>query len=350
MGIGLACGLALLAGCAQAPPVVVHGPELTVRCADEMRGRALGLHAQTLVASARQLLGSQRPLPSTWPEVWLVPGLEVPGLPPGAHAEGAIERDREGRPRRIVVHLGRSDALALETLVHEVVHALEPPGSRLPALLEEGLADWVGDRLVPEAGIGLRRLEAATLYGGIDLAISGRGLRGTLRLEPTGQPVPLRELLRFEEARSLYDAAGDDGRDQGLGLTYGAGWFLVDRILERCGLDGHSGRGLRPGLRSANSVQAVLERAGIADEAELSAQAALALVARPDGLRRLIEDLAHDIAAALVAPVREAFRGQVPPLPRFLELEPVLGLQGVGVPIAACPRLCAALRLRWPTR
>ncbi len=148
------------------------------------------------------------------------------------------------------IHLREGASSVRRTLAHELVHAsLGASWGVLPGSLEEGLCDLISIHLVPEEATEMRagRLSAAAFAtGGLALDIevllpakasrSGVGLGATTRVRLLGA------ISEDLDPNSVFDVAA------GLSTTklatndkkalYGLSFLLVERIVERIGLEG----------------------------------------------------------------------------------------------------------------
>ena len=237
-----ACALLLgLAGClAHFPPRLPHAAESpwgTVRAEDP----AIASEMATLVDEIA---------PRIAPEV---PGLDVRDLDVRVvrgFADplwgGATFQMPGGYWMELPV--GSLPELARSTLAHELVHYwLGPDWDPLPAVLEEGLADLVAGRVVPEESAieraGYAILLSTAFSGGLELRVGppseARASIATMRLNADLDPAQLPELddvLRM----SSRDLNAVESRENRLFL-YGFGYLFasrigVERLYELCRL------------------------------------------------------------------------------------------------------------------
>ena len=216
----LATALFLLVGCAGLPDVragsaygVVLAPDSesaaeTVRLWNDVAPRLGGLGAGLEI----------RPV-----EVWLFDRVD----------DETVYGGYDTRHRRSMLDVERAHPAV--TLAHELVHAYEPPTwDRLPAVVREGLADWLASRAVPEKAAQMRASRAISLgsyaVGGLPVPVDGPAGVMTVRM---GVPVdtdltPLAALrIPHGHVRAVRDGAT-------LKALYGMGLLIVTRAgLER---------------------------------------------------------------------------------------------------------------------
>ncbi len=167
-----------------------------------------------------------------------------PDQMPGPFAHGYTETPsfgalRSGSGRRIFLR----DTAAPAVLTHELVHAsLGAQWRALPPVLEEGLADHLAFVIHPDSYLQVERWQAA-LWREFDvqvehvLAIGESREAGsfTLRLSPGPTPAP------FDAATALELSASQAFSPETAALGnrfYGLGFAMVERLVERIGLDG----------------------------------------------------------------------------------------------------------------
>jgi hypothetical protein len=131
-------------------------------------------------------------------------------------------------PESETIGFGRSAQVARRSdLAHELVHVmLGPEWSALPERMEEGLADWVAARAVPEGARGLRlnRLVGAYNLGGRELE---------LRLRVRDPRLPLLEASPLAlVARVSTDRAAQESQRE-----YSLGFLLVSRLIAQGGVE-----------------------------------------------------------------------------------------------------------------
>ena len=137
-------------------------------------------------------------------------------------------RKREGYynrlTHRIVLRAGSEEERV--SLAHELVHALEGPvWATLPAVIQEGMAEWIAVQVAAE-NIAAERVERAIPLG----TWLTRGLKiptptGSLRIvSGVGKPMPPNEALKIPH-RWIRQA-----KVETYPALYALGFFLVDRI------------------------------------------------------------------------------------------------------------------------
>lgn len=121
------------------------------------------------------------------------------------------------------------------TLAHELVHAYEPASwGRLPAVVREGLADWLAAQAIPETADEMRASRAVSLasyaVGGLPMPL-GEG--DTVAMARIGVPVET-DLTPLEALRIPHGHIRRAGDGQVLKALYGMGLLIVSRAgLER---------------------------------------------------------------------------------------------------------------------
>lgn len=167
-----------------------------------------------------------------------------PDQMPGPFAHGYTETPsfgalRSGSGRRIFLR----DTAAPAVLTHELVHALlGRHWKALPPVLEEGLADHLAFSIHPNSYLQVERWQAA-LWREFDvqvehvLAIGELREAGsfTLRLSPgpTSAPFGPVEALELKASQAFSSETAALGN-----RFYGLGFAMVERLVERIGLDG----------------------------------------------------------------------------------------------------------------
>lgn len=219
MNARVAVLLLLLASCTTLPDVrevAVHGVVLapdrasareTARIWDDVAPRLEALDAGLVV----------RPV-----EVWLLDGVD------DANVYGGYDVDRS----RVLLDVERRHPEI--TLAHELVHAYEPESwARLPAVVREGLADWLASCAVPGSAAEMRASRAVSLasyaLGGLPVPVEeeGRVRIARMGVEVNTDLTPL-DALRIPHGRIR---SVGDGRT--LKALYGMGLL----IATRAGLD-----------------------------------------------------------------------------------------------------------------
>lgn len=336
------------AGCGLLPPpAAVSTPYGDVRAARPEEAQELAASLLRLRPLVMALLPDAVERPT---EVWLDPALREGE--DGAAGVAALTSLSQGRIRigTGAAGIGRDFLLA-----HELVHAhMGPSWAPLPAIMKEGLCDALACRLVPQDAArarALRLFAARFAFGPQELLLScaqpAFGGRSGARLaisSPGGTPRGPFEALELEgRGVRLHDGPADED------MLYGYGLLLVERALERIGLQGlhalcerarGTGRELVP-------LEWVLWAAEL-DHEPASWQRALAEGLGAPELAALGAHLATGLAEAIVS----ATRWRYPDLDgtRFLaEAEPTLGLRGgdLQLPLADLPELRDALLAAW---
>lgn len=266
----------LLSACASLPPLVVPTERASVRGYDAHRIARL---ASALVEDKAFVLESLPGSVDVPLELWEAEGTEQRRLEE-LNADGLTER-RQGlllfswwRPKSEtqtrVLLLPEAER---RVLTHELVHALlGPDWGPLPTALEEGLADWVAFERHPHTRGPWQHWNA--LLGesaGATLEISVQLGRGRGHGTSLGWSAPPREaqarnldlwtILNLKESDPWVGLSPADVR-----LVYAAGYALVERIVERHGIEG---------------LYAACRAARLAGEGRLSAQSLLALADLP---------------------------------------------------------------------
>jgi len=212
----VACAAA--AGCTSLPDtraVAVHGVVMapdrptavaTVRLWDDIAPRLIDLDAGLEV----------RPV-----EVWLFDRLDDEDVYGGYDA----------RNRRVLLDAVRQHPDI--TLAHELVHAYEPAGwDRLPAVVREGLADWLASRAVPDTAAEMHASRAISLAsyatGGLPMPlVDGDEVRMVRMGVPVDTDLTPTEALAIRHGRIR--EAGDGAT---LKALYGMGLLIVTRAGE----------------------------------------------------------------------------------------------------------------------
>ena len=227
--------------CLAVPPRAVYEIEHgTVRADDPQEARAV---ADLLAVLRPRLLACLPDAREDHVEVWLQDEPRLYRFPheAGSDAEG-LYAPSQGR---ILLSRGLEDMERV--LAHELVHAtLGPSWSRLPGTLEEGLCDALAARV---SGQGVERLRAGRLSSA---ALACGGLQLVVTVRTTG-PDGTRRGWAARVSLSSDERVEDPGRDvfqveAGLSSTklepnvkrglYGLSFLLVDRVVERVGVEG----------------------------------------------------------------------------------------------------------------
>jgi hypothetical protein len=230
-----------LAGCrASAPPQAVVGEFGTVRAANDESAALAAEYLESLVPRLHAMLPGTEPRAV---EVWLQHELEIyRGARFPDHVAGMAEHDHSR------IYLRERDIELDLHLAHELVHLLlGRDWDTLPAVLEEGLCDYVAYELAGDSRSTLRAwrlLEAASAFGGLDAVVElrvpseasrrGRLEQHELRLAANGLP-PARPLTLIELSDN--EVFEKSTVEVGAGL-YGVGYLVVHRIVERSGYHG----------------------------------------------------------------------------------------------------------------
>jgi hypothetical protein len=116
------------------------------------------------------------------------------------------------------------------TLAHELVHAYEPRSwDRLPAVVREGLADWLASRAVPEKAAEMRASRAISLasyaVGGLPMPLSEDS---AVTITKMGVPVDT-EVTPLEALRIRHGHIRRAGDGQTLKALYGMGLLIATR-------------------------------------------------------------------------------------------------------------------------
>lgn len=237
----IVCAAALVAACAaqglsgclapQASAEALHGRVLAEDVED---ARIVAAELDLLVPRIEALLPQLDARPVT---VWIV-DLETVRRLPGpalavAKADPEARRvfvcDLATRPfESEAIGFGRAPDVARRSdLAHELVHVMLGPGwSTLPGRVEEGLADWVATRTVPEGARGLRlnRLIGAYNLGGEELEL-------VLRVSDPRLPLPDASPISFVARVSTDRSAQESQRE------YSLGFLLASRAIARGGVE-----------------------------------------------------------------------------------------------------------------
>ena len=219
LALGCACALEQprpLPGLAEHAPFRVH--------AEDQRS------AEFALENAAFGLGAARQLPGLRERGTI----EIRVTRVGAAAPGGATRWRGELGQRgeawIELALGEDPGEQRFLIGHELTHALlDATWQELPQIVEEGLADHVGERASPECGAARRLAHAIRLcsWTGPGLAIVRAGeppetLFARLDLESLPEPVAMLEL----DGRSYHDVKPAENRE----LLYALGYLIVERI------------------------------------------------------------------------------------------------------------------------
>lgn len=348
--------MALLPGCLVTPPkVALHAERGLVRAESAVQARYVAKLLDDLAPRVQGLLPDTRSDPL---EVWVQSELAI-------YSHWQVERDVpaftiEGGRR---IHMRSADPRELSTaLGHELVHAmLGDSWSSLPAVAEEGLADWVQEQLHPDLASSLRAdhlSKTSAAFDGLQLGIWLPSASGQHQLaaftflgRPEGTPPlgpPSTAIARRGGCGSgmfqPYEVSVSDPR------LYGLGYLLVARIVERHGMAELHALCLKASEFGLETVPSpwLLERAGLDDD---PASWRLAVAARFGRLE--ITALGRTLVPFLVRMLAEDVSDQVRASSgdEFLRrYRPRLGLveADLRVPLSQVPDLRSALRRAWP--
>ena len=339
------------AGCVQPPSESVDTPYGVVRADTAEQARDLAEMLTDLRPRVVELLPDAVDRST---EVWLDSGLRGSELA-GDQSVAALTNVSAGR-----IQL-RGDASGIDLdflLAHELVHALMGgTWDPLPAVMKEGLCDALAARLVPRSAPlarALRLFAARFAFGdqALDLSLTEPGLGGRwgTRIDIASPGVlrrgPLDALALQGRGIRLHDATEDED------ALYGYGLLVVERSVERIGLDGLHLMCVAATEDGAEVVPAdwLLWAAGL-DTDPATWQRALAEGFGPDELAALTGHLAEGLADAIVSNCRYRF-------PDFdaagfrATAAPTLGLRGgdLEVELDRLPALSAAIDRAWAAR
>ena len=352
----VALALVLAPGCLVAPPRVSVAAHMgVVRAESPGQAHRVAQLLDELAPRVHAMLPDTRPEPV---EVWVQRQLAI-------YDQWEVERGVpaftiEGVGRIHIQEAGQRELSA--ALGHELVHSLLGPSwSTLPAVAEEGLADWVQERLHPELASSLRAdhlAKAAAAFDGLQLGLwlpdrHGEGEQiarftflgrpeGALPLGPPSEAIE----RRGEPDGSFwqpYQVSVSDPR------LYGMGYLLVARIVERHGIAALHGLCLRAGQEGLASVPSawLLDLAGLDDEPATWRRAVAVRFGETEvkALGRTLVPFLVDLLAQEVRPQVNASSSD-----EFLwRYRPRLGLvdADVRVPLYRVPDLPSALRRAW---
>ncbi len=205
-------------------------------------------------------------------EVWLQRELAIYRNEPFPDHVAGMTEYAQGR-----IYLRDRDAELRLHLAHELVHLmLTNEWDALPAVLEEGLCDYVAFDIASDSRSPLRvwrLLEAGGVFGGIDATVEiraprhdsrrGRMESHSLRLAAHGaRQATMIDVLEMSD-QEVFDRSTEQG---GTGL-YGVGYFVVGRIVMRHGYEGLHRLCIAAGGRRIPAAT-VLEAAGLRQDAE----------------------------------------------------------------------------------
>lgn len=337
-----------LGGCLAAPPRErIASRAGVVRAATQAEAEEVSALLGTLSSQVVALLpdaeiGSEL-------EVWLQ---EEPGLyrfP--APASGTAEGLWSANHARILLSSGAED---LErTLAHELVHAaLGDTWRTLPGSLEEGLCDVVSARVSNEGAPRLRagRLSSAALAcGGLGIELEVRESDGsrrgwTARIVLSGDEPARDPLAVFRVQAGLSSTRLRSGVKRSY---YGLSFLVVERVVERVGLEGLHELCLEAGRQGLSQVPHtwLLEAAELSSDPEEWRRAAV-MALGPLELRELFDmypEFAVDAVAQILWDTPAAALDE-----RLGEIQAWMRLSegSAEVEVSALPELRRALRAR----
>jgi hypothetical protein len=348
--------LALLPGClVAAPKVTVQAHMGVVRAESPHAAHRVAALLDDLAPQVHGLIPDTRERPV---EVWVQRQLAIYTHWEVANDVPAFTIEGVGR-----IHMAEAGPRELSAaLGHELVHALLGDSwSTLPAVAEEGLADWVQERLHPHLASSLRAdhlAKASAAFDGLALGVwlpASGGAQQVARFTFLGRPEgtdglpPPSEAIssRGEEGGPFwkpYEVSVSDPR------LYGLGYLLVARIVERHGMAGLHAlcvKAEREGLAEVPSAW-LLDRAGLGDDPShwRSAIASRFGATELMALGRTLVPFLVELMADELQPRVSARSGD-----EFLyRYRPRLGLEDgdVRVLLREVPDLRSALRQTWP--
>jgi hypothetical protein len=351
----LLVGLMLLPAClASAPRLRIEASQGIVRAESVPSGRLVAKLLDRLAPAVRARLPDTRTAPL---EVWVQEQLSIyRGWPVNSDVP-AFTVEGEGR-----IHVLETDDLELSVaLAHELVHALLGPSwQTLQPVAEEGLADWMQERLNRRVASSLRAdhlAKAGAAMGGLPLGVwagrrfeSGRQLLAFHFPEPlsTGEVLDPRETLDETSSSGSFfkpfQVAVSDPRH------YGIGYLVVSRIIERQGilaLHQLCKRAAEDGLDQIPAVW-LLEASGL----DCSTSCWLQVITERVG-RYELRALARQLVPALVRRVTEELGpmcGATSGRDFLLLVDPEFGLVGgrYRVDLSDIPGFVQALLSAWP--
>ncbi len=297
----------MVTGCLAPPPaVLLDSSKGTIRAASEEEARHVSELLGKLTPALQALLPGEH-LPSDL-EVWVQDEPHLYAVPLAAHA------DAEGlfAPGHERILLARGADNLERVLAHELVHAsLGGDWDVLPGTLEEGLCDVIATRLVPAGAARLRagRLSSAALAcGGLQFELEvrdrSRSAEGGARLGwsaritlSSTEDTPDAPLDVFRVAAGLSSTRVDTSVKRGY---YGLAFLLVERVVERHGLQGlHARCRLAAEAGHDRLPRApLLEAAGLGEERADWRRAAASAIGEAE-LIELVEMYPDSIAGAL---------------------------------------------------
>jgi len=340
-----------------APQLVLHAEHGLIRADVADSGERVVRLLDELTPRVRALVPGTRPRQL---EVWVQSQLEVFSGWPLDPQVPAFTLENGGR-----IHLlEASDEQLSFALSHELVHALlDDEWATLPSVAEEGLADWVQERLHPGQAAMLRAdhlAKASAAFGGLRFGLfASWAAWGGRRLasftlpgrdpsdDSTVDPSEAFDLGDTSVRTSLFQPYRVSVADSRL---YGIGYLVVARIVDRIGL-----RGLHKLCRRAHEeghvqipAQWLLAAADLEGDAGRWRDAIAARIGPPE-LAVFAAELAPFLAELLVRsldPFRLAGAGH---MQLFERVEPRMGLLGSRqtVRLSSVPAVIQALADAW---
>lgn len=340
-----------------APRLVLHAEHGMIRADVADSGERVVRLLDELTPRVRALVPGTRPRQL---EVWVQSELEVFSGWPLDPDVPAFTLENGGR-----IHLlEASDEQLSFALSHELVHALlDDDWSTLPSVAEEGLADWVQERLHPEHAAMLRAdhlAKASSAFGGLRFGVfaswaawSGRRLASfTLPGRDPGDESTVDPSAAFDEGdtsvrTSLFQPYRVSVADSRL---YGIGYLVVARIVDRNGL-----RGLHKLCRRAHEEgREQVPAQWLLAAAELEGGAphwrdAIAERIGPPELAVFAAELAPFLAELLVRSLDPFRHASAKHMQLFQRVDPRLGLLGSRemVRLSTVPAVVTALGEAW---
>ena len=349
----LAGAASLLAAClAPPPPIVVETPYGDVRADSENTAGVFADLLERLAPEVQRILpgSSKRPI-DVWiqeePRVW-----RYHARPESVRGFTLLASEFDARR----IHL-QADGQSPWYLSHELVHALiDRSWAPLPGILEEGLGDVVAEALNPDFAGHIRShrlLNASSFSGGLRIEIAYRAPSETPDTE--GERMSRRvlveacERLPFELWDEVLGASRYELHQRWPEIPeplYGMAWFLVDRIVERRGLDGLHELCLRAASKGLDLVpRSWLYQAAELEPAAFDPDFLARCFGRRDFLRAVYLEPEAFGAAALE--VLEPLRRDVGQRSLFYATRPVFVLaDGREIPLGLIGPIREALRRR----
>lgn len=341
----------LVAACVQPPQASVMTPYGVVRADTDEQAREVAEMLVDLRPRVKALLPDSVDRST---EVWLDTTLRGSELA-GDRNVAALTNLSAGR-----IQL-RGDATGIDLdflLAHELVHALMGDSwDPLPAVMKEGLCDTLAARLVPRSAPlarALRMFAARFAFGdqALDIALTAPGLGGRwgTRVDIASPGVGRRTPMEALTLRGRGVRLADDTEDED--ALYGYGLLIVERAVQRVGLDGLHALCLRAREEHEDVVPGewLLWAAGLDADPD-TWERGLAEAFGAEELAALTGHLAAGLSDAIVSNCR--YRYPDFDAQRFREeADLTLGLHGaeLEVPLSQLPALEAAVDRTWTAR